>query len=51
VEAVPVLELFPAWTLVVAALASVEARKVSDGAEMVGVTIGQSEKKETGEEQ
>lgn len=50
VEAVPVLELFPAWTLVVAALAAVETRKASHGAETIGETTGQSEKKETGEE-
>ena len=31
IEAVPVLQLFPAWTLVVAALASTENRKSPDG--------------------
>jgi hypothetical protein len=31
VEAVPVLQLFPAWTLVVAALASTESRKLPAG--------------------
>ena len=32
IEAVPGLQLFPAWTLVVAALASMETRKPPDGA-------------------
>jgi hypothetical protein len=32
IEAVPGLQLFPAWTLVVAALASTETRKPPDGA-------------------
>mgnify|MGYP001313547100 CR=1 FL=1 len=31
VEAVPALQLFPAWTLVVAALASTETRKSASG--------------------
>ncbi len=32
IEAVPVLELFPAWTLVVAAQAAVETQKTFQGA-------------------
>ena len=35
IEAVPGLQLFPAWTLVVAALASMETRKQPEGAAAV----------------
>jgi hypothetical protein len=42
VEAVPVLELFPAWSLVVAALAAVETRKASHDAETAGRNDGQT---------
>ena len=38
-EAVPGLELFPAWTLVVAALASTENQQVSPGMRNVGPDV------------
>ena len=44
VEAVPGLQLFPAWTLVVAALASTENRKSPPGTGAVGQDDGPRQK-------
>jgi hypothetical protein len=44
VEAVPGLQLFPAWTLVVVALAGSETRRLPDGTGTVGHGAGQSQK-------
>ena len=46
VEVVPGLQLFPAWTLVVAALASTETRKLLDGSGAVGQDVRPSQEQQ-----
>ena len=51
VEAVPALQLFPAWTLVVAALASTDTRRSAPSTQAVGQDARSIQKTTTHEQQ